>query len=118
MPIVLAPTDPTPTPINQSVIDAVERWLRYLDGSTGALPDDIDADRSLFLNPPDGFGLIRQRAEDHVRVLDRYVREPDPHGAGYQRPSGRLTRSQLQRQLDDGTLVINTCRDLIRLCLN
>ena len=115
MPFVLAPSDPVPTPEQQAAMRAVERWLRRIDATTNFLPAQIDVDKPLFDPPTDGYGLSRAKADDDVHLLDGFLRWRRPAGEGFERR--KITARQLHRHLN-GVLVINTSRDLIRLCLN
>lgn len=103
-----------PKPEHVPVIDAVEKWLRFL-APVGRLPDVIDLDRLLYKAfPKDGYGMNRMQARLEVRVLDRLVRRD----AGYVRPSGRITYLQIRGTKNNGDPAVDTARQLIDVCCN
>lgn len=113
MPFNLDPHNP-PKPEHLIVIDAVEKWLRFL-APVGRLPETIDLDRPLYKAfPKDGYGMSRMQANQEVRVLDRLVRKD----AGYARLSGRITYPQIRGTKKNGDPAVDTARQLIDVCCN
>lgn len=113
MPFNLDPHN-MPLPHHLPVIDAVERWLRFLD-TRAMLPQTIDLDRSLFASvSKGGYGIDRRKVRSHIARLDHEVRTV----AGFHRPSGTITYLQVRGALPNGTPAVNSARDLISVCCN